>query len=317
MKSINNHSSTIPSRLKYLSPRYWGSWAYILLCHLVAILPLQLQIKLGRFFGKWLSSNKKLAHIVRTNVTRCFPQLNEQETNRIIDQYFVNQGIDFLETFTVWSRSGYKIFDNSVEVEGLEHLEAALKQDRGIILLASHFSNVDMGAMLMGYIGEKSNLYRFSVTYRPQPNEVINNFMTRGREQYFKKAMPVDDIRQISRELKNKHIVWYAPDMNVESKNAVFIPFLGIQAATTTAISRLARMTNSIVIPYFHYRDDDRHHYRVKIHPPLENFPSEDVIEDTKKTTQLLEQTVSGDPEKYWWVLRRFKTRPDGEKSFY
>lgn len=317
MKSLNKRSTEFTARLKYLSSKYWGSWAYILFCYLVAFLPLTLQFKLGRFLGNKLSSKRKLAHIVRTNITRCFPHLSAQETNRIIDQYFINQGVDFLETFTIWSRNGYKVFDSAVEVEGLEHLEAALKQDRGIILLASHFSNVDMGAMLMGYIGEKSNLYRFSVTYRPQPNEVINNFMTHGREQYFKKAIPVDDIRQISRELKNKQIVWYAPDMNVESKNAVFIPFLGIQASTTTAISRLARMTNSIVIPYFHYRDEDCHRYRVKIHLPLEEFPSSDVMEDTKRITQLLEQTVSERPERYWWVLRRFKTRPDGEKSFY
>jgi len=304
-------------RVKYLSPRHWGSWIYILLCHLIAILPLQLQFKLGGFFGKWLSSSKKISRVVRTNITRCFPDLSEQDTNRIIRQYFVNQGIDLFETVTIWCRNGYKVFDRPVEIEGLNHLQDALKQDRGIILLASHFSNVDMGAMLMGHIGQKSDLYQLSVTYRLQPNKIINNFMTRGREQYYKQAIPVGDIRQIARELKNGEVVWYAPDMNVANKSSVFIPFLGVQASTTTAISRLARMTNSIVIPYFHHRSVDSHHYRVKIYPPLENFPSSDVIADTKKTTQLLEQTVSAEPEKYWWILRRFKTRPAGEKSFY
>lgn len=304
-------------RLKHLSPRFWGSWIYILICYLIAFLPLQLQFKLGSIFGKWLSSSKKLSHIVRTNITRCFPHLSEQETNRIINQYFVNQGVDLFESFTIWSRNGYKIFDKSIEVEGLHHLQDAVKQGRGIILLASHFGNADMGAMLLAFIGKKHDLYNLSLTYRPQPSEVVNNFMTRGREQYVQKAIPVDDIRQISRRLKNGEVVWYAPDMNVAKKNAVFIPFLGIQASTTTSISRLARMTNSIVIPYFHHRSVDRHHYSVKIHPPLENFPSSDVIADTKKTNELLEKTVADEPEKYWWILRRFKTRPAGEKSFY
>ena len=192
-----------------------------------------------------------------------------------------------------------------------------MKQGKGVILLASHFSNVDMGVMLMGYIGKKHNLYDLSITYKPQRNRVVNNFMTRGREQYFKKVMPVDESRQIARELRNKQVIWYAPDMNVEKKNAVFIPFLGVQASTTTAISRLARMTDAIVIPYFHHRAEDAHQYRVKIYPPLENFPTDDVIEDTKRSNQLLEQVVSAEPEKYWWILRRFKTRPAGEKSFY
>lgn len=317
MKSPNKQNSKFIVGLKYLSPKYWGSWAYILLCHLIAFLPLQIQLKLGIFFGKWLSTNKKLSHIAKTNITRCFPDLSEQESSRIINQCFVNQGIDLFETFTLWCRNGFKVFDTSIEIEGLSHMQDALKQDRGIILLASHFSNVDMGAMLMSYIGEKSNSYRFSVTYRPQPNKLVDSFMTRGRKQYFKKVIPVDDIRQISRELKNGQIVWYAPDMNVAKKNAVFIPFLGVQASTTTAISRLARMTNSLVIPYFHHRSADRHHYHVKIYPPLENFPTSDVLADTKKANQLLEQTVSAEPEKYWWILRRFKTRPAGEKEFY
>ena len=317
MKSLNIQNAKFVLWLRNLSPRYWGSWLYILICHLVAFLPLPLQFKLGGFFGKWLASSKRLSHIVRTNITRCFPHLSQQETDRIIQRCFVNQGIDFFESFTIWSRNGFKIFNKSVEVEGLHHLQEAMKQDRSVIILASHFSNVDMGVMLMGYIGKKYNLYDLSITYKPQPDRVVNNFMTRGREQYFKKVIPVDETRQIIRELKNKQVVWYAPDMNVAKKNAVFIPFLGVQASTTTAISRLSRMTNSIVIPYFHHRSEDGHQYRVKIYPPLENFPSSDVIEDTKKSNQLLEQTVLAEPEKYWWILKRFKTRPAGEKSFY
>ena len=300
-----------------MSPRFWGTWLYILICYLIAFIPLRIQFKLGGIFGKWLSSSKRLSHIVRTNITRCFPHLSEQDRNSIIQRYFVNQGIDFFESFTVWCRNGFKVFNKSIDVEGLEHLQQALKQDRGVILLASHFSNADMGVMLMGYIGKKYNLYDLSITYRTQPNRVINNFMTRGREQYFKKVIPVDESRQIARELRNKQVVWYAPDMNVEKKNAVFISFLGNQASTTTAISRLARMTDAIVIPYFHHRSVDGHKYRVKIYPPLENFPTSDVEEDTKRSNQLLEQTVSVEPEKYWWILRRFKTRPAGEKPFY
>lgn len=317
MRSLNKQNTNFITWLKHLSPKYWGSWIYILVCHLVAFLPLKLQFKFGGLFGKWLSFSKRLSHTARTNITRCLPHLSEQDTDRIMNQSFVNQGIDFFESFTLWSRNGYKIFDSPIEVEGLNHLQDAIEQGRGIILLASHFSNPDMGNLLLSRIGKEHNLFDHSLTYKPQPSDVVNHFMTRGREQYVKKAIPVDDIRQITRRLKNGEVVWYAPDMNVAKKNATFIPFLGIQASTTTAISRLARMTNSIVIPYFHHRATDRHHYNVKFYPPLDNFPTSDVVADTKKTNQLLEQTVADEPEKYWWILRRFKTRPTGEKSFY
>ena len=307
----------IISNSKYLAPRYWGTWLFILTSYLIAYLPLRIQFIVGGLFGKLLSTNKKLFHVVKTNITACFPELGPIEYNPIIKKYFINQSIDLFETLTIWCRNGYKIVDNQVEVTGLNYLQDALKQNKGIILLASHFGNVDMGAMLMANIGEKNNLFKFSATYREQPNLVFNSFMTRGREQYFNNLIPVNNIRRIAKELRHKKIIWYAPDMNVSKKNAIFIPFLGVQASTTTAISRLAKMTDSIVIPYAHYRSTDKHQYRVEIFPALTNFPSDNIVTDTLKTNKLLEELVTTDPDRYWWILKRFKTRPAGEKSFY
>jgi KDO2-lipid IV(A) lauroyltransferase len=310
-------ATTMPSETKQLSPRYWGTWISIGLAHLVARIPLRLQYILGRRFGRLLLSNKKLSHIARTNISRCFPDMNEDQLEILMQKYFINQGIDLLETLTIWCRNGFKLVGDHVEVDGLDNLRQALKQDKGIILLSSHFGNVDMGAMLMAYIGKKYDLYDFAATFREQPNPVLNRFMTAGRAQYFKALIPVNNIRRVSQELKNKKIVWYAPDMDVAKKNAIFIPFLGVQASTTTAISRLAKLSDSIVVPYAHYRIPGKHQYRVTIFPPLENFPSTDITADTLKINQFVEQLVTAQPENYWWILRRFKTRPAGEPPFY
>ncbi len=299
------------------SPEYWGTWLSIAIGYLIAHIPLRIQIYLGGLFGRLLHSSRKLSHIAETNITRCFPGLDKRQHETLVQKYFINQGIDLFETLTIWCRNGYQLVDNCVEVEGLNYLQEAIKQEKGIILLSSHFGNVDMGAMLMAYIGNKNNLYRFSATYREQPNYVLNRFMTRGREQYFKNLISVNDMRRVAQELKNKKIVWYAPDMDVDRKNAVFIPFMGVQASTTTAISRLAKLTDSIVIPYAHYRAPGKHDYKVKIFPALANFPSNDVVADTGKINMFIENLVTAQPDKYWWILRRFKTRPVGEKSFY
>ncbi len=305
------------SKLSCCSPRYWSTWSLILCAYLIAYCPLRIQFALGRLFGKLLASNRKLSHIASTNISRCLPQLERAQQQSILKKYFKNQGVDLLETLTIWCRDGFKLFDQRVDVEGLDHLKDALDKNRGVILLSSHFSNVDMGGMLMAYLGDKHKLFRFSGTYQEQPNKLFDRFMTRGREQYFDDLIAVGNSRRIARELKDGKIVWYAPDMNVASKNAVFVPFFGIPAATTTAISRLAKLGNAIVIPYAHYRVSDKHRYRVKIFPALTDFPSDDTVFDTQRVNRQLEDLVLEKPENYWWILKRFKTRPAGEEPFY
>jgi Kdo2-lipid IVA lauroyltransferase/acyltransferase len=204
-----------------------------------------------------------------------------------------------------------------IDVVGMEYLTDALSQNRGIILMSSHFGNVDMSAALMSWIGSRNAQFSFSATYREQPNPVLDRFMTKGREQYFDNLIPVDNLRKVARDLKSGKIVWYAPDMNVDKKNSVFVPFMGIPASTTTAISRLAKLSDAIVLPYAHYRLSGKYNYRVNIFPPLSNFPSADLIADTAQINNFVEGLVKEYPEKYWWILRRFKTRPAGEPSFY
>ena len=303
--------------LSDLSHGYWSTWLFILTAHAIAYLPESIRFWLGSLFGKLLSSFKKPYHVAKRNLSSCFPELSEDEKTGLLKKYFKNQGQDLFESATIWCRNGFNLVDNQVEVDGLHHIEQVLSEKKGIILLASHFGNVDMGAMLMAYIGEKNKLYDFSATYRQQPNKVFNDFMTAGRKQYFKSLIPVNDSRSITRHLRNNEIVWYAPDMNVSGKNAEFIPFLGVPASTTLAISRLAKITQCRVLPYVHYRTSDKHHYQVKIFPALTDFPSPDPVADTLRINEFLGQRVSEKPESYWWILKRFRTRPQNEKSFY
>lgn len=302
---------------RLISPRYWGTWLYVAIVYLITRLPQWAQIGLGRSLGRVLHANHRLHCIARTNVSRCFPDLHEDQVRSLISKYFANQGIDIVESMNIWARNGFRLIDDRLSVEGLEHIREALKQGKGIIFLGSHFSNVDMGAVLIAYIGKKHGLYDFSITYREQKDPVFDWVMKRGRSRYFKRVIPAVDIRTVVRELRGKNIVWFAPDMNVDRKNAIFVPFMGIQASTTTSISRLSKLTDSLVIPWANYRMANRFEYRVKIFPPLANFPSNDVVADTTRVNQFIEQLVIEKPDSYLWILRRFKTRPPGESPFY
>ena len=119
------------------------------------------------------------------------------------------------------------------------------------------------------------------------------------------------------RSLKQNKPVWLATDQNFGHKNSVFVDFFGIPAATNIAISRLAKMSNATIIPFFTQRLKDNQGYKVILQPALENFPSGDDVQDALLINKLIETQIKQAPEQYLWVHRRFKDRPNGEKSFY
>src|SRR5690606_20293866 len=120
-------------------------------------------------------------------------------------------------------------------------------------------------------------------------------------------AIRRDDVRTMIRVLKDNEIVWYAPDQSYRKKGAEMVRFFGIPAASNTSTSRLARITGAAVMMFSHERLPRSQGYRIVIHPPLENFPSEDPVADTERFHQFIESEVRRNPEQFWWIHRRFK----------
>ena len=132
--------------------------------------------------------------------------------------------------------------------------------------------------------------------------------------------MPGDergDVRQVIKNLKAGHIVWYGPDQDYGTRNACFVPFFGVPAATTTAPSRIAKITGAPVIPFTHYRVDNNSAYKVIMFPPMEGFPSDSFEEDARRINEFVESCIREYPDQYWWFHRRFKSRPPGEEMIY
>ncbi len=299
------------------SLRYWPTWFYIAILYLLTYLPEKIQFGLGKALGRLLARDRRLHHFVTTNLTRCFTDYSPEQIDRLTSRYFINQGIDMVESVRIWARNGFSWIRDKIEIEGIEYIQSARATGKPIILVGSHFGNVDMGAVLMAYACKQFDLFEITVTYREQKNPIFDRTMKRGRSRYFNKVLPATDIRSVVKELKNNEVVWFAPDMDVDKKNAVFVPFMGVQASTTTSVSRLAKMTGALVVPYANYREDDGFRYRLKIFPALQDFPSDDVAYDTTRINQFIEDRIREKPEAYLWMLRRFKTRPPGEQAFY
>ena len=171
-----------------------------------------------------------------------------------------------------WWSSDRRV-DRLATVEGLEHLQAALAKGRGAILIGGHFTTIEIATRILGTV------VPINVLYRPTKNAVLSHIM---HTSFSRHGKPIrhDDIRAMIRALKNNEAVWYAPDQSYRNKGAAMVKFFGIPAATTTATSRLARISGAAVLTYFPERLPGTRGYRVVIGPPFEDFPGADPVHD-------------------------------------
>lgn len=231
-----------------------------------------------------MATGKRRSHIARTNIRLCFPELTPEEQENLARRSVVSTGEAILEM--AGSFSNHRIdLDKRLVIKGMEHIEQARADGKGVLLLGMHFNSIDVGSRLLGYLMD------FYAVYRPNDNRVIDRLINQGRGNYLKGNVPRSDIRQMIRLLRNGEVLWYAPDQDYGIAHAVFVPFFGIPAATITATSRIARMGKARVIPTAHYRLPGGR-YQIEFGPPLENFPSGDDEADTARINQTIEHYV-------------------------
>lgn len=295
----------------FLHPRYWLLWIGIGSLYLVCMMPLRTRWAIGSLLGR--SAYHLARHrrdIVQTNIALCFPDLSAREQDQLVRDNFVSSGISLIETALVWFKPA-ESFVHLVDIEGLEHLRQARSEGKGVLLVGMHLSTLDFcGAVLACF-------ENFDVMYRRNKNPLLEAVMTLGRQRTFLSAIERSDVRGVIRRLRQGSIVWYGPDQDYGRKVSVFAPFFGVPAATITATSRIAGMTDAAVIVFSHYRNLQNGRYRIHISPPLADFPSDDEQDDCRRINQLIEDAIRQAPEQYWWVHRRFKTRPPGLERPY
>lgn len=296
-----------------LHPRYWLTWIGLGIWWLVIQLPRSWQLALARKLGGLaMKRAKRRRHIVARNIALCFPELSPEEQARMVRTNMDSTMMALFETGMGWFWPKWRL-RKLYTIEGLEHLEQAKAEGQGVVLLAMHFTHLDLGAKLL------SMQYSIDGLYRPHKNPVYDWVQRRGRERHVQGGftIPRNDIRTMVRRLRAGRAVWFAPDQNYTHQYHVFVPFFGIQAATITSTAQLARLGKAKVIPFTHYRRADNSGYDVKIYPPLENFPQGDEHQDAARINEFIEARVRECPEQYMWVHRRFKTRPEGEPDLY
>jgi KDO2-lipid IV(A) lauroyltransferase len=298
-------------RSTLLLPQYWPTWIALGLLRSFEPLPYRLLMIFGRALGSVLRRLPlNFVRIARANLSLCLPLLPAAEREEILNRHFKSLGMALFETALSWWSSDERI-RRITQVDGIEHLTAAHATGRGVLLLSAHFTTLEIGARAM------AARIPLNIMYRPASNPVMGFFLARNRARRAKRAIRRDDIRVLVSALKTGESVWYAPDQSYRNKGAQMVKFFGTPCATNTATTRIAKMTNALVLPYFPERLPNDKGYRMRIHAPLENFPSEDAIADAERFHHHIEAQIAMIPEQYLWIHRRFKGLTPDYPNYY
>ncbi len=295
----------------FIAPRHWPTWIGMGFLRLLILLPHGMGLALGRFVGRIVHAvGGTRRAIVRRNIELCFPELSPAERDALAKEHFLALGMSIIE-MGLGRWASQRKMERLVTLEGREHLDAAIRDGRGVILLSAHFTTLEMSGRILA-----ANSPPFDAVYRKNKSAFITEIQRSNREVSADDTIEKRDIKKMVRSLRGGRPVWYAPDQSYDRKGAEVIEFFGVPCMHTTATSTLARLGKAVVLPFFPQRLPNGH-YVTRIYPPLEGFPSDDLIADTRAYVQALEKHIRGCPEQYFWIHRKFKNLPGEYPDFY
>jgi KDO2-lipid IV(A) lauroyltransferase len=274
---------------------------------LVHFLPLGIQARIGAFTGGilfWLIPERR--EVTRINLEKCFPQKEPIERERLARAHFRAFTRAFIEQGMLWWSPRERIRD-LVRVEGLENLTPHAKT----IVFAPHF---------VGFEATLSRLaleFPVAMMYSRQKDPLFEARLLRGRTRFGGVMFPRQaGIKSGIELIESGALYYYLPDLDFGPKRSVFVPFFGVAAATVTGLAYIARTTGAAVVPCV-TRMLPGGGYLARLYPAWSGFPSGDDHADARRMMAFVEERVVEMPEQYFWLHKRFKTRPEGEQKFY
>ena len=273
-------------------------------------LPLSWLRALGAGLGAllWVAIPSR-RRVVDTNLRVCFAHLSEADRAQLTRDTFVYFAQAWLDRSRLWHRSPACI-QARVQLSGEI---AALSEATPTVLFAPHFMGLDVG-----WTALTLNLpLSFTTIFTPQSNAVIDTWVAKGRERFGRVRLfrREDGVKPIVSALRQHELLYLLPDMNFGPNESIFVPFYGESAATVPSLSRFAKLGRARVVPVITRMTDTG--YEVVVHPAWHDFPTDDAEADTALMNQRLEAFINTMPAQYFWVHKRFKTRPPGAPDLY
>ncbi|NNM78991.1 MAG: lipid A biosynthesis acyltransferase [Gallionella sp.] len=278
---------------------------------LLHFLPFPVLVAIGNGLGVLLFHLAKERREVATiNLRLCFPDMTEHAREELVRAHFKMFTRGVIERCILWWGSAERI-NSLIRVEGVEHFEAVKNQPS--ILLTPHFVGMDAGGQ---WVAQHTDTV---CMYANQKNLYLTDLLLKKRARFGKQKLysRQQGLRPILKGMRAGMPFIYPPDQDQGVKDGAFIPFFGVPAATMTSVPRIAFMTGAKVVPGITRMLPGSAGYVLTFYPAWENYPSGDDIADARRMNAFIEDRVREMPEQYFWVHKRFKTRPEGEKRFY
>ena len=276
-------------------------------------LPLSLQACFGRALGRLLhavaGSRRRIA---LRNVELCFPEKSAAERAQLVREHFEWLGRSILERGLLWYASADRL-RSLIRIEG--DVGLAERSERPVMWLVPHFMALDVAGVSVLLFQTRKVVSMYQEQSNPQVDAAIRRGRLRlGNAEIFPRA---DSAKPLLRAIRRGDAFFNLPDMDFGERDAAYVPFFKVPAATLLAPSRLARALNMVVQPVVAEALPGGQGYRVRFLPAWEHFPSADALADTAAMNRWIESEIRSNPAQYLWVHKRFKTRPAGEPSLY
>ncbi|HTN93823.1 MAG TPA: lipid A biosynthesis acyltransferase [Gallionella sp.] len=278
---------------------------------LMHFLPFRVLVWIGTSLGSVLyllaAERRRVGAI---NLKLCFPELSDEARAELLREHFRMFSRGLIERCILWWSSAEYI-SSLIRVEGAEHFEAL--KGKPAILLTPHFVGMDVGGQ---WIAQHIDTV---CMYANQKNRYLTELLLKKRARFRNQHLysRQQGLRPILKGMRAGMPFIYPPDQDQGIKDGAFIPFFGVPAATMTSVPRIAQMTGAKVVPSITRLLPGSDGYVLTFYPAWENYPSGDDIADSRRMNEFIEQRVREMPEQYFWLHKRFKTRPPNEERLY
>lgn len=279
--------------------------------HVLAKLPLPVLRGLGRVLGHVLYvvavPRRKIA---LRNLELCFPEKTLAERKELAKESIVAFCQTFLDRSWLWFGSE-ALVRSRVKFTGATH---ELDGDTPTIVFAPHFYSMDAGGLALPLNTERE----FTSIFATNPDPVLDAWFMAGRQRFGNVRMlnRADGVKPIISVLRKGGLLYLLPDMDYGKNDSVFVPFFQVpETATIPSLSRFARLGKAKVVGLYNRMTPEG--YVAEMTPAWDNFPTDDHVQDTARMNRELEAAIRTMPAQYYWVHKRFKTRPDGQASLY
>ncbi len=243
------------------------------------------------------------------NLALCFPEATAAQRRRWARETFVVFCQTWLDRSWLWF-APREVVQRRVRLQGaLNELEG----DTPTIIFAPHFYGMDAGGTALTLHTPRA----FTSIFSTHPDPAVDAWFMAGRQRFGDVRMlnRADGVKPIISNLRKGGLLYLLSDMDFGPGESIFVPFYGVPTATVPSLPRFARLGRAKVIGMYTRLTPTG--YVAEITPAWEGYPSDDVEADTAQMNLRLQSYIDTMPGQYYWVHKRFKTRPAGEPSVY